>query len=80
MEETHIKAHAEAFAGLTIEEYYEIVNEYKATQAYGYSGMTRGEAFYLPMMELWIICWRTTLLFISAVEPIVLRSAALLTV
>ena len=52
MEETHIKAHAEAFAGLTIEEYYEIVNEYKATQAYGYSGMTRGEAFYLPMLEV----------------------------
>lgn len=52
MEETHIKAHAEAFAGLTIAEYYEIVNEYKATDAYGYSGMTRGEAFYLPMLEV----------------------------
>ena len=52
MEETHIKAHAEAFAGLTIAEYYEIVNKYKATEAYGYSGMTRGEAFYLPMLEV----------------------------
>ena len=52
MEETHIKAHAEAFAGLTIAEYYEIVEEYKATEAYGYSGMTRGEAFYLPMLEV----------------------------
>ena len=52
MEETHIKAHAEAFAGLTIAEYYEIVDEYKATEAYGYSGMTRGEAFYLPMLEV----------------------------
>ena len=52
MEETHIKAHAEAFAGMTIAQYYEIVNEYKATEAYGYSGMTRGEAFYLPMLEV----------------------------
>ena len=52
MEETHIKAHAEAFAGLTIEEYYAIVDAYKETEAYGYSGMTRGEAFYLPMLEV----------------------------
>lgn len=52
MEETHIKAHAEAFAGMTIAQYYDIVNQYKATEAYGYSGMPRGEAFYLPMLEV----------------------------
>ena len=52
MEQTHILAHAEAFAGLTIAEYYEIVNQYRETEAYGYSGMTRGDAFYLPMLEV----------------------------
>lgn len=52
MEETHIKAHAEAFAGMTITEYFEVVNAYKRTAADGFSGMTRGEAFYLPMLEV----------------------------
>lgn len=52
MEETHIKAHAEAFAGMTIEDYYKIVEAYKSTEADGFSGMTRGEAFYLPMLEV----------------------------
>ena len=52
MEETHIKAHAEAFAGMTIEEYFEVVDAYKSTAADGFSGMTRGEAFYLPMLEV----------------------------
>ena len=50
MEETHIKAHAEAFAGMTIEDYYEVVEAYKSTAADGFNGMTRGEAFYLPML------------------------------
>ena len=52
MEETHIKAHAEAFAGMTIEDYYKVVEAYKRTAADGFSGMTRGEAFYLPMLEV----------------------------
>ena len=52
MEETHIKAHAEAFAGMTIEEYFGVVDVYKSTAADGFSGMTRGEAFYLPMLEV----------------------------
>ena len=41
MEETHIKAHAEAFAGMTIEDYYEVVEAYKSTAADGFNGMAR---------------------------------------
>lgn len=52
MEETHIIAHAEAFAGMPIDDYFEVVNAYKSTEAVGFSGMTRGEAFYLPMLEV----------------------------
>lgn len=52
MEETHIKAHAEAFAGMPIDDYYEVVNAYKQTAADGFTGMTRGEAFYRPMLEV----------------------------
>lgn len=52
MEEKHIKAHAEAFAGMTIEDYYSVVDAYKNTAAEGFVGMTRGEAFYQPMLEV----------------------------
>ena len=52
MEETHIKAHAEAFAGMSIADYYGVVEAYKSTPADGFSGMTRGDAFYRPMLEV----------------------------
>lgn len=52
MEETHIKAHAEAFAGMSIEDYCKVVKAYKSTGAEGFCGMTRGEAFYQPMLEV----------------------------
>jgi phosphoserine phosphatase len=37
---------------MTIEEYFEVVDAYKNTAADGFNGMTRGEAFYLPMLEV----------------------------
>jgi Mg2+ transporter MgtE len=52
MEETHIKAHAEAFAGMSIADYYGVVEAYKSTPADGFRGMTRGDAFYRPMLEV----------------------------
>lgn len=52
MEEKHIKAHAQAFAGMTIKNYMDVVNRFKTTTAEGFTGMTRGEAFYLPMLEV----------------------------
>jgi phosphoserine phosphatase len=52
MEQTHIHAHAAAFAGMTIENYMGVVENFKKTNADGFNGMTRGEAFYLPMLEV----------------------------
>ena len=52
MEQTHIYAHAAAFAGMTIEDYMNVVEDFKKTNANGFNGMTRGEAFYLPMLEV----------------------------
>ena len=52
MEQTHIHAHAAAFAGMTIEEYMNVVEDFKKTNADGFNGMTRGEAFYRPMLEV----------------------------
>ena len=52
MEQTHIYAHAAAFAGMTIEDYMNVVEDFKKTNADGFNGMTRGEAFYRPMLEV----------------------------
>ena len=52
MEEKHISAHAKAFAGMAIKDYYTVVDEYKTTLAEGYTNLTRGDAFYLPMLEI----------------------------
>jgi hypothetical protein len=37
---------------MTIEKYIDVVNAFKKTKAEGFNGMTRGEAFYLPMLEV----------------------------
>ena len=52
MEQTHIHAHAAAFAGMTIEDYLGVVDNFKKTKADGFNSMTRGEAFYRPMLEV----------------------------
>ncbi|MBR3738112.1 MAG: haloacid dehalogenase-like hydrolase [Eubacterium sp.] len=48
----HGKAVASAFKGLTPEEFIDYVAEYAKTPAPGYNNMTRGEAFYKPMLEV----------------------------
>ncbi len=45
-------AGAIAYRGMTMEELAEIVYRFKDSEALGFTGMTRGEAFYLPMVEL----------------------------
>ena len=46
------QAAAVAYAGLTPTQLEEYVAEFKGSQAEGFSGMTRGEAWYLPMTEV----------------------------
>jgi phosphoserine phosphatase len=50
--EHHGKAVASAFAGMTMDEFVDYVAEYAKTPAPGYTNMTRGEAFYKPMIEV----------------------------
>lgn len=52
MEQTHIYAHAKAFAGMSIKDYVNVVKDFKNTNAEGFNNLTRGEAFYLPMLEI----------------------------
>ena len=70
MEQTHIHAHAAAFAGMTIEDYMNVVEDFKKTNADGFNGMIRGEAFYRPMLEVVSIYWRTSLSSTSAAARI----------
>ena len=48
----HGQAVASAFAGMTIEEFENYVREFAKQPAPGYNGMTRGEAFYKPMLQI----------------------------
>ena len=45
-------AGAIAYKGMTMQELAEIVAQFKDSEAWGFSGMTRGEAYYKPMVEL----------------------------
>ena len=45
-------AGAEAYKGMTMDELAEMVRRFKETDAWGFSGMTRGNAYYKPMVEL----------------------------
>ena len=45
-------AGAIAYKGMTMDELSEIVDDFKSSQAQGFSGMTRGQAYYKPMVEL----------------------------
>ena len=48
----HGQAVASAFAGMTIEEFNHYIQEFKKQPMPSYNGMTRGEGFYRPMLEI----------------------------
>ena len=45
-------AMASAFAGMTLNEFYDYVKEYKQRPMASYEGMTLGGGFYLPMVQM----------------------------
>ena len=48
----HARAAAKAYAGMTIAEFDSFVKAYAATPANGFTGMTYGQSFYKPMLEV----------------------------
>ena len=48
----HARAAAKAYAGMTIAEFNTYVKTYAATPANGFKGMTYGQSFYKPMLEV----------------------------
>ena len=45
-------AAAVAYKGMTMAELAEVVENFKSSEAWGFTGMTRGEAWFRPMLEL----------------------------
>jgi phosphoglycolate phosphatase-like HAD superfamily hydrolase len=45
-------AAAIAYKGMTMDELAKVVSDFKGSAAWGFSGLTRGEAWYKPMVEL----------------------------
>ena len=52
LDNLHGQGVASAFAGMTIREFYDYVKEFGKTPSPGYNNMNRGDAFYLPMVEI----------------------------
>ncbi|MCR5330919.1 MAG: haloacid dehalogenase-like hydrolase [Lachnospiraceae bacterium] len=52
MEVNHGTAVASSFKGFTPDEFYDYIAEYKKTPMVSYEGMTLGEAFYRPMLQI----------------------------
>lgn len=48
----HARAAAKAYSGLTLAEFDRYVKSYAASPANGFTGMTYGESFYKPMLEV----------------------------
>ena len=52
LEAAHAKCLAEAFAGMTVEDFCDYVAEFAETDAPKFKGMKRKDAYFLPMVEL----------------------------
>ncbi len=52
LDNEHGQGVATAFAGMTLDEFEDYVRAYMQEPAEGYTGMTKGEAFYAPMLQV----------------------------
>ncbi|MBR2825514.1 MAG: haloacid dehalogenase-like hydrolase [Solobacterium sp.] len=52
LDDEHGQGVASAFAGMTVKEFTAYINDFKSQPAPGYNNMKRGDAFYLPMLEI----------------------------
>ncbi|MBQ9008213.1 MAG: haloacid dehalogenase-like hydrolase [Clostridia bacterium] len=68
-------AGAKAYKGMTMEELAGIVDRFKDSDAWGFVGMTRGEAYYKPMVELFdkLLANDFTVYVVTATERNIVR-------
>ena len=69
------EAAAVAYKGMTMEEVAVMVDSFKKSKAWGFDGMTRGEAYYKPMVELFEVLQKNgfTLYIVTATERNIVR-------
>ena len=51
-ERLHAKYAGESYAGMTIDEFKDYIREFMKSEAEGFNNLTRGDAFYWPMVSL----------------------------
>ncbi len=75
LEVDHGKAVASAFAGMTVEEFNEYIQEFKQLSMPGYKGMLRGEGFYQPMLQVvnYLIDNGFTCYIVSGTDRLIVR-------
>ena len=68
-------AGAIAYQGMTMDEIAQMVRDFKESDAWGFSGMTRKEAFYKPMVELFNVLLEDdfTVYVVTATERNIVR-------
>ena len=73
----HQVAYMEAFAGMTIAEYNQYVQEFIHQPAPGYNGMERGQAYYQPMLEVikYLQANQFTVYIVSGTDRLQVRAA-----
>ena len=69
-------AGAVAYQGMTMEQLAQIVRGFKDSEAWGFTGMKRGEAYYKPMLELFdtLLANDFTVYIVTATERNIVRA------
>ena len=78
LEVDHGRAVASAFAGMTISEFNDYIQEFKKQPMPGYTGMLRGEGWYKPMLEV-VNCLQAygfTVYVVSGTDRFIVRGIA----
>ncbi len=78
LEVDHGKAIASSFAGMTISEFNEYIQEFKKLPMPGYDGMLRGDGWYQPMLEV-VDCLKLydfTVYVVSGTDRFIVRGIA----
>ncbi len=69
-------AAAIAYKGMTMDQLAQIVRDFKDSEAWGFTGMKRGEAYYKPMLELFdaLLANDFTVYIVTATERNIVRA------
>ena len=78
LEVDHGKAVASAFAGMTVDEFNDYIQEFKKQSMPSYDGMLRGDGWYLPMLQIvdYLKANDFTVYIVSGTDRLIVRGIA----